>query len=310
MAELRPIPIIGGPTGSGKTSVAVELASDFPIEVVSADSRQILKYLDIGTAKPTKEEQEAVRFHLIDFLEPGERYSAFQFVADCDAAVAGILARNRIPVVVGGTGLYLRALTEGVIEIEQERPEIRRQLEDDLARLGPEAMHRRLAELDPDEAGRIHVNNRIRVLRALEIYGLTGKTKSELMASGTYKKSSYAYSYYCLMPDREALYERINRRVDEMISEGLVEELGGLVQRGLADNLRRANVIGYQELLEHIDGLRPLDEAVAMIKQNSRRYAKRQITWIRHQTEAEIRESREDLRAAVAEHLLTHWEAG
>jgi len=179
VADLPPIPIICGPTGSGKTSVAVQLAAGFPIEIISADSRQVIKHLDIGTAKPTPDEQQAVRFHLIDLIEPGERYSAFQFIEDCDTAAGDIIGRKRIPVVVGGTGLYLKALTEGVVEIEQDRPEIRQHLEDEMARLGPEVMHRRLVELDPAEAERIHANNRVRVLRALEIYELTRRVQEK-----------------------------------------------------------------------------------------------------------------------------------
>ena len=288
-----------GPTGSGKTSVVLRLAREFPIEVISADSRQIIKHLDIGTAKPTPEERSIVRFHLIDLVEPGERYSAFQFVQDCDAAIADIVSRGKIPVVVGGTGLYLRALTEGVIDIEEDRPDIRPRLEEEMARLGPEAMHRRLAEADPAEAGRIHPNNKVRVIRALEICELTGRPKSELTASGTYKKSSYAYSSYCLQPDRAALYDAINRRVDQMIDRGLLDEVNRLADRGLTERVRRANVIGYQELLDHVEGRGRLDEAVAMIKQNSRRYAKRQMTWFRHQVEGVYFADHESLLAAL-----------
>ena len=310
MADLPSIPIICGPTGSGKTSVAVQLAADFPIEIISADSRQVVKHLDIGTAKPTPDEQQTVRFHLIDLIEPGERYSAFQFIEDCDTAVGDIIGRKRIPMVVGGTGLYLKALTEGVVEIEQDRPEIRQRLEDEMARLGPEAMHRRLAELDPAEAERIHANNRVRVLRALEIYELTGRPKSELLAAGAYKRSSYAYSFYCLQPERTALYEAINRRVDAMMKAGLPEEVDRLVRRGLEPQLRRANVIGYDELLDYLDDRCSLDEAVAMIKQNSRRYAKRQMTWFRHQAGCTYFTDRPTIMTALGGVLAADWPTG
>jgi len=310
VADLPSIPIICGPTGSGKTSVAVQLAADFPIEIISADSRQVVKHLDIGTAKPTPDEQQTVRFHLIDLIEPGERYSAFQFIEDCDTAVGDIIGRKRIPMVVGGTGLYLKALTEGVVEIEQDRPEIRQRLEDEMARLGPEAMHRRLAELDPAEAERIHANNRVRVLRALEIYELTGRPKSELLAAGAYKRSSYAYSFYCLQPERTALYEAINRRVDAMMKAGLPEEVDRLVRRGLEPQLRRANVIGYDELLDYLDDRCSLDEAVAMIKQNSRRYAKRQMTWFRHQAGCTYFTDRPTIMTALGGVLAADWPTG
>jgi len=310
VADLPPIPIICGPTGSGKTSVAVQLAAGFPIEIISADSRQVIKHLDIGTAKPTPDEQQAVRFHLIDLIEPGERYSAFQFIEDCDTAAGDIIGRKRIPVVVGGTGLYLKALTEGVVEIEQDRPEIRQHLEDEMARLGPEVMHRRLVELDPAEAERIHANNRVRVLRALEIYELTGRPKSELLAAGAYKKSSYAYSFYCLQPERTALYEAINQRVDTMMKAGLPEEVDRLVRRGLEPRLRRSNVIGYDELLDYLDDRCSLDEAVAAIKQNSRRYAKRQLTWFRHQADCTYFTDRPAIMTALGGVLATDWPTG
>lgn len=281
--ELPPIPVVCGPTGSGKTSLVVALAAQFPLEVVSADSRQIIRHLDIGTAKPTPEEQRAVRFHLVDIVEPGERYSAYQFVLDCDAAIDDILSRRNIPVLVGGTGLYLRALTEGVIEFENPDPGARCLLEEEMRRKGPEAMHRRLAEVDPEEASRIHAHNQVRVIRALEIYELTGFSKSELTRSGTYKRSKHSYEFLCLQQEREILYDRINRRVDQMLAQGLLAEVGRLVSEGLEHRLRRANVIGYEELLDYLKGRMTLSEAIDLIKRNSRRYAKRQITWFRHQ---------------------------
>ena len=285
MRDLPPIPVICGPTGSGKTSLVVALAAHYPLEVVSADSRQILRHLDIGTAKPTCEEKQAVPFHLVDIVEPGERYSAFQFVLDCDAAIEGILERRNIPVIVGGTGLYLRALTEGVIELKDPEPGVRERLEEEMEREGPEAMHRRLSEVDPEEAGRIHAHNRVRVIRALEIFELTGLPKSELTRSGTYKRSEHSYEFLCLQQEREILYDQINRRVDQMLAQGLLAEVERLVSEGLEDRLRQANVIGYEELLDYLKGQMTLDEAIEMIKRNSRRYAKRQITWFRHQAQ-------------------------
>lgn len=283
VSELLRIPAICGPTGSGKTAIAVNLASSFPIEVVSADSRQVIRRLDIGTAKPTADEWQVVMFHLLDLIEPGERYSAYQFIDDADAAISDIVSRKRIPVIVGGTGLYLRALVDGVIEVEKDNPEVRERLEREMDTVGPEIMHRRLAEIDPAEAQAIHPNNRIRVLRALEIYELTHEAKSKLMASGAYKKSRHEYDLYCLLPDRAKLYTAIERRVDAMISSGLVAEVERLVHSGLRPALRKANVIGYDEVLDYLDDKCTLDQAIAMIKQNTRRYAKRQTTWFRHQ---------------------------
>jgi tRNA dimethylallyltransferase len=299
VADTLQIPIVTGPTGSGKTSVTVDLAAEYPLEVVSADSRQIIKYLDIGTAKPNAEELAVVPCHLVNLVEPGERYSAFRFIEDCDLALDDVIGRGKCPIVVGGTGLYLRALTEGVVEIEEDRPDIRSRIETEMEELGAEKMHQRLAEIDPVEASRIHPHNRVRVIRALEICELTGKSKSELMAFGAYKKSKYAFSYYCFQPEREALYRRINRRVDLMMQQGLLAEVEALVERGLGPAMSRAKVIGYDELLDYLDGRCTIDEAVEAIKQNSRRYAKRQMTWFRHQTEAAFHSDRESLKAAL-----------
>lgn len=297
--EAQRIPIICGPTGSGKTDAALALARDYPIEIVSADSRQIIKHLDIGTAKPTAEERRQVSFHLLDLIEPGERYSAFRFIDDANAAIGSILTRGRIPLVVGGTGLYLRALTEGVVEIEPDDHTIRERLEQEMDESGPEAMHEKLREVDPKEAHRIHPNNRVRVIRALEIYHLTGKPKSELVATGDYRRGDFACDYYCLMPPRERLYAAIDARVDRMMAAGLLQELQNLVKKGYTEQIQKANVIGYAELIGHLQGNFSLPEGVSLIKQNSRRYAKRQLTWFRRQPECRFFEDAPALIEAV-----------
>jgi len=284
----RQIPIICGPTASGKTSLALRLAQQLPIEIVSADSRQVVKYLNIGTAKPTEEEQRTVAFHLLDLIEPGERYSAFRFIEDANTAIEGILSRGHLPVVVGGTGLYLRALTEGVVEIDASDMAIREHLEREMAEVGPEAMHERLKEIDPIEASRVHANNKVRVIRALEIFYMTGKAKTQLTATGTHRKSDYSYKTYCIVPQREVLYDAIDSRVDKMIAMGLFAETEQLIQRGWKEKIRLANIIGYNEILDFLDAKISLSEAVSLIKQNSRRYAKRQMTWFRHQTKATL----------------------
>ena len=293
---MHPIPIICGPTASGKTSLALEMAAQYPIEIVSADSRQMVRYLDIGTAKPTPDERARVPFHLIDLIEPGERYSAFRFISDASQAIEQILKREHVPVIVGGTGLYLRALTDGVVEIEPGDMAIREQLERELAEVGPQVMYEKLRQIDPLEAAKSHPNNRVRVIRALEIFYLTGKTKSEMTATGGYRRSDFQFEYYCLAPPRPELYEAINRRVDKMMASGLVAELRSLVERGQLEQIRRANIIGYNELIQWLDGRVSLDEAVAAIKQNTRRYAKRQMTWFRGQTGCKFYETAVELR--------------
>ncbi|MEW6412984.1 MAG: tRNA (adenosine(37)-N6)-dimethylallyltransferase MiaA [Candidatus Zixiibacteriota bacterium] len=295
----KPIPIICGPTGSGKTAAAVELAGEYPVEIVSADSRQIIRHLDIGTAKPTPEQKSMVKFHLIDLIEPGERYCAFRFIDEANEAIEDILSRKKIPLVVGGTGLYLRALTEGVVEIEQDDMSVCEELASEMESLGPEEMYRRLTEIDPLEAAKTHPHNKVRVIRALEIFQLTGKPKSELMASGAYRKGRYEFEYFCLTPPRPGLYEAINRRVDRMMTDGLLEELKVLIQKGYRERIRRANVIGYGELLDYLDGNFSLSEAVSIIKQNSRRYAKRQMTWFRRQPDCVFFEDRESLLNSI-----------
>lgn len=289
------IPIICGPTGSGKTGAAIRLAERYPIEVVSADSRQVIKYLNIGTAKPTPEECKAAKFHLVDFIDPGERFSAFKFIDCADGAISDILSRDKIPIIVGGTGLYLKALTDGVVEIEEEDMAIREKLEEEMELFGPEIMYDNLMRVDPLEAVRLHPNNQRRVIRGLEIFYLTGKTKSEIVATGKYFKSKYSFKYYCLAQGREILYERINSRVDQMLEMGWLEEIKALIARGMGDTVRAANVIGYTELLDYLEGLYTLEEAVLLVKQNTRRYAKRQMTWFRNQTDSNFYESNDIL---------------
>jgi tRNA dimethylallyltransferase len=298
VADAPVIPIICGPTGAGKTSVAVALAQEIPIEIVSADSRQLIRRLDIGTAKPTAEERAAAVFHLVDVIEPGERYSAFRFMEEANEAIAGILTRGRVPLVVGGTGLYLRALSEGVVEIEEEDMAVRRRLEEEIAGGGAQRLYEKLKEIDPVEAARVHPNNEVRLVRALEIFYVTGKTKSELIASGG-MTPKYSFAYYCLTPERVVLYDRINIRVDAMMAHGLLSEVQGLVSAGLAEPVRRSNVIGYNEMLDYLEEKRTLDQAVSLIKQNHRRYAKRQMTWFRHQIDGKFFPDGDSLREAI-----------
>lgn len=284
MSDVPFVPVLFGPTASGKTGVAVEISRSIPIEVISADSRQMIRGLDIGTAKPTAEELAQVPCHLIDIVEPGEKYSAYRFIEDVDRLIPEILGRGKIPFVVGGTGLYIRALLDGVVELEEdESGEVRDKLESEYDELGGEALHQRLSEVDPEEAERVHPHNRVRLVRALEIFVTTGKPKSTVLKESTYKKSRYAFRLWCLNPVREELYRRIEERVDRMLTEGLREEFSELVAEGKLEQIRGSGVIGYNELIDFHEGRVSLGEAVSLIKQNSRRYAKRQYTWMRHQ---------------------------
>lgn len=280
------IPVICGPTGSGKSAVAMRLARSHSIEIVSADSRQIIRHLIIGASKPSLDDQKQVVHHLLNLIEPGERYSAFKFLVNANNAIAEILQKGKMPIIVGGTGLYIKALTDGIVEMDNQDPKIRDCLEKEMEEIGPEAMHARLERIDSEAAAMIHPNNRPRVIRALEIYEQTGKPKSELAREGRYHQSPYEFKLFALNPPREAVYDAINSRVDEMFAAGVLEELKGLIDRGLSEKIRSSKVICYTELLEYVKGTMTLQEAVDLIKQNTRRYAKRQVTWLRHQMDA------------------------
>lgn len=258
------------------------LAEDRPLEIVSADSRQVYKRLDIGTAKPTKADQALAAVHLIDLIEPGERYNAWRFVEEADRALHDIIARGKKPLLVGGTGLYLAALTRGVIELEEDDMAVRARLEAELSRDGAAALHARLAAIDPLEASKTHPNNSVRVMRALEIYELTGLPKSQAFLSRTHRRSDFQFAWYCLIPPREELYQRINERTQQMIEQGWLDEVRALADSGLAEAVQKTNIIGYSELLDVLAGRLSLDNAMAQIEQATRRYAKRQITWFRH----------------------------
>lgn len=300
-AKTRPIPIICGPTGSGKSSVAMEIAQSGPYEIISADSRQLVRQLDVGTAKPSAQDRVRVPHHLIDIIEPGERYSAFRFIGDATRVIGEILKRGNLPLLVGGTGLYLRALTDGVVEIQPSDMDIRLKLEAELEANGPEAMHERLKQIDPLEAAKIHPNNRVRLLRAVEIFELTGKSKSEVTATGFHRKADYLFQYYCLNPERACLYKRINQRVGEMLENGWLDEVKRLANHGLADRIRRSAIIGYGELLDVLDGKMDLEQALGEIRQETRRYAKRQVTWFARQANCRYFPTAEGLRKALDE---------
>jgi tRNA dimethylallyltransferase len=281
--ENRPIvPVLTGPTGSGKSEVVSRLLELHPgIHIISADSRQVYKHLNIGTDKPVKEHLAQYHYHLIDFVEPGERYTVFNFVADAEKLIGDIVRRGELPLICGGTGLYIRSLVEGIMEITEDDFAIRRRLENEAAEHGPESLFKQLRDIDPKEAVKIHPNNLRRVIRALEIYYLTGKPKSAVMARRNNRELPFDFEIKCLMPPRDVLYQRINERVDRMIQSGLLREVEMLCGMGLEEKVREINVIGYNELFAYLDDKIALDSAINVIKQNSRRFAKRQITWFK-----------------------------
>ena len=273
-----------GSTASGKTSLAVELAKQLDGEIISCDSMQIYKGMNIGTATPTEEERQGIPHHLMDFVDPTDPkgYSCADYVTDARGAAEDILSRGKLPILCGGTGLYLDAfLRGGTFAVTDSDPALRAELCGLAEREGAEALHAILRELDPEAAEAIHPNNIKRVARAIEICRTTGRTKSELDRESRFADSPYDATVLGLYyHNRELLYERINRRVDMMLSEGLLEETCHLRELGVFEVCQTAaQAIGYKELFPYLDGEAPLEDCVETLKMATRRYAKRQITW-------------------------------
>lgn len=273
------IAAIVGPTAAGKTALALELARRLPLEIVSCDSQAVVRGMDVGTAKPSPAERAQVPHHLLDVVEPGEEFSAAAFVAEADRAIAGIHARGRLPLVVGGTGLYLRSLLHGIVDAPPKDEALRRRLEARAEEEGDEVLHRELAAVDPEAAARIPTRDRVRVVRALEVHALTGRTLSSFHRD---HQATLRYDALVLgvTPPREELYRRVNARAAVMLDEGLVDE----TRRLAADPAARPRLeacIGYREALAHLEGALTREEALEKIRQEQRRYAKRQLTWFR-----------------------------
>lgn len=283
----RPLVIIAGPTAVGKTALSVRLAKNVGGEIISADSMQVYRRMDIGTAKVTPEETEGVPHHLIDILEPWEPFNVYEFRARVLSAMEEIYARGRLPVICGGTGFYIQSVLYDIaFGDDAGSPEVRSRLEKEMAESGPEAMHARLAAVDPESAAAIHANNRKRVVRALEFYELTGKKISEHNAEQRERTSPYDFLYYVLTMDRESLYARINYRVDLMVRDGLLDEVRALRDEGVPGGCTAMQGLGYRQVYDYLDGLCTFDEAVERIKMETRRFAKRQLTWFRREKDA------------------------
>lgn len=276
---------VAGPTASGKTSYAIDLAKKTDGEVVSCDSMQIYKYMNIGTAKPTKEEMDGIPHHMIDFVDPRENYSVADYVRDAKECIDDILSRGKMPIVCGGTGLYMDSLIGG-IEFQDEKfdEEYRAELTAFAEKEGVAALHKILEEADSEAAGKIHPNNVKRVIRALEIIKSTGLTKTESDRRAV-KESAYDAEIFGLDMDREVLYDRINRRVDIMMEQGLIKEVESLLKMGIPRESTAMQAIGYKELVSYFQGECGLEDAVETIKRESRRYAKRQLTWFRRNSD-------------------------
>jgi tRNA dimethylallyltransferase len=273
--------VLLGPTGVGKTEVALELAQRLKTEIISADSRQIYKYMDIGTAKPTRSQQELVRHYLIDLIEPDQVYSAADYARDAGQVIQEFHTRGQIPLLVGGTGLYIRAVTEGIFEGPGADPDFRREMEQLADLYGSDYLYQKLQKIDPETAVRVHARDLIRIIRALEVYHLTGKPLSYHHKQSSWGHLRYPTCFLGLTRQREELYQRINRRVELMISKGFVEEVKALLERGYHPSLNAMQSLGYKQMTEFILKGGNLNKTILNIQKETRHYAKRQLTWFR-----------------------------
>lgn len=273
---------IGGPTASGKTALSLALAKRFGGEVISADSMQIYRRLDIGTAKASAAEQAEVPHHLLDIKDPEEPFSVAEYVKLADACIRSLTGQHKLPLVVGGTGLYISSLLDGIAFAEQKNdPALRLALQNRAEAEGSMALYQELAAIDPEAAAKIHPNNLGRVIRALELYRLTGKTMTQQKAESRPAQAPYEALIFCLgAGERSALYERIDRRVDSMLQNGILPE-AELVWKNREKYKTAAQAIGYKEFFAYFEGTAGLEECAEKLKQASRNYAKRQLTWFR-----------------------------
>jgi tRNA dimethylallyltransferase len=280
-----PVVVVTGPTGGGKSALAIDLARRFNGEIVNADSMQVFRYMDIGTAKPSLEERSQVPHHLFDVVDPDENYSAGRYAKEARAAAEQIHARGRVVFLTGGTGLYIRAFLDGLVETGVADRQLRDRLEAEQARAAeegdPSRLHRRLAEFDPDAAAKIHPNDVRRTVRALEILEQSGQRASSVRSAHGFADCPYRVLHLAIDPGRDALVERIDQRAEEMIEAGLLREVRGLRERGYGSELRPMQSIGYRHIQPVVDGADTLVNALEGIKIDTRRFARRQRTWLR-----------------------------
>ena len=280
----RPLIILTGPTAVGKTKASIGLAKALNGEIISADSMQVYKYMDIGSAKIRPEEMQGIRHYLIDELEPDEEFHVVKFQQMAKEAMEAIYAKGKIPIVVGGTGFYIQALLYDIDFTESnEDTAYRQELEQLANEKGAEHLHEMLRKVDPVSADTIHANNVKRVIRALEFYHQTGEKISEHNEQERAKNSPYDFCYFVLNDDREKLYERINLRIDQMLEEGLVDEVKALKDKGYTRDMVSMQGLGYKEILDYLNNECTLEEAIYILKRDTRHFAKRQLTWFRRE---------------------------
>jgi tRNA dimethylallyltransferase len=284
--EKHPLIVITGPTSVGKTENSIKIAKAFNGEIISADSMQVYRGMDIGTAKVRPDEMDGVRHHLIDIISPFEEFNIYKFKELAKQAIEDILSRGRLPVIAGGTGFYIQAVLKD-IDFEEEDDTSESSIRTELKKLADEKgaayLHHMLQEIDPVSAQNIHENNIKRVMRAIEFNMQTGKKISEHNARETKKESPYDYMYFVINNNRDILYERIEQRIDEMLAEGLVDEVKALKAAGARKDMTSMKGIGYKEILSYLEGEMTLEEAIYILKRDTRHFAKRQLTWFRRE---------------------------
>lgn len=282
----KPLIVLTGPTAVGKTKLSIALAKAVNGEIISADSMQVYRHMDIGSAKITREEMQGVPHHLIDVLEPWEEFNVVIFKQKCDECIKGIYERGHIPILTGGTGFYIQAVLKNIDFTENEEDtSYRRELEALVQEKGAEYIHNMLKKVDPASAEAIHANNSKRCIRALEFYKLTGTRISDHNEQEKKKISNYNSCYFVLNDDREKLYARIEERIDEMLELGLVEEVRKLQDMGCKRGMVSMQGLGYKEILAFLEGECTLEDAVYLLKRDTRHFAKRQLTWFRRESD-------------------------
>ena len=283
--EKPKIIVICGPTAIGKTSTAIRLAQEVGGEIISADSVQIYRYMDIGTAKPTEDEKKTMPHHLIDIVDPNEPFDAAMFAQRAHMIVLDLVKKNKVPIVAGGTGFYIKSLLYGLFEKEPVDQSVRDRLKKELEEHGSKTLYQRLAAVDPETADSIHANDTYRIIRALEVYEDTGIPISKVRSDHGFSSKSYSALKIGLTMDREKLYARINKRVDMMLDQGLVDEVNSLLEKGYTRDLKSMQTIGYRHVCAFLGKEMSWEETVRTLKRDTRRYAKRQFTWFRKDDE-------------------------
>lgn len=280
----KPLIILTGPTAVGKTKLSIALAKAVNGEIISADSMQVYRHMDIGSAKIRPEEMQGIPHYLIDVLDPKEEFHVVRFQEMAKKAMEEIYAKGKIPILAGGTGFYIQAVVKDIdFSEDTEKSQVRARLEQEAQEKGKQYLHEKLQEIDPVSAEKIHANNVKRVIRALEYFELTGEKISQHNKQEAAKESPYAYAYFVLNDEREKLYRQIDQRVDEMLKEGLVDEVQKLADMGCTRHMVSMQGLGYKEILSYLDGTCSLEDAVYVLKRDTRHFAKRQITWFKRE---------------------------